>query len=214
MLKIFKLLRMLRFYISLSLIFALLPVMANDTLSLQQAIGIAIENNYAIQISRNVQQIAVNNNTPGSAGMLPRISLEGSNTINIYNTHLVYTDGRVRDVDAARTSALSMRAMLNWTVFDGFEMFVDKSRLNDYENLSKVELKSKIEGTVAQVVLLYYSIVQQQKILQSLRNSLDVSNERLRLAKAKSVIGSGSDLSFLQAELDRNADSSRYISQL
>ena len=44
---------------------------AQDTLSLDEALVTALENNFSISLARNEQKISSINNTPGNAGMLP-----------------------------------------------------------------------------------------------------------------------------------------------
>ena len=188
-------------------------LIAQDTLLIQQVVNLALENNFGILISKNEANIAVNNNTLGNAGLLPQITADGSKTINQFKTHQVYSTGVVKDADAAKTDALAARLMLNWTIFDGFSMFASKQKLTELENIGKIQSQQEIQTTVYQSVALYYNIVQQQKALHALEKTLEISNERLKLAHTKAQIGTASDLTLLQAELDRNADSSEYIQQ-
>ena len=50
---------------------------AQDTLTLSQAIKIGLEKNFSIRLARNSYSIAKNNNTLGNAGMLPWVEANG-----------------------------------------------------------------------------------------------------------------------------------------
>ena len=59
---------------------------SQQMLSLEDAISIAIQNNYNVQIARNAALIDKTNNTIGNAGMLPQVNLIFGNNNNINNT--------------------------------------------------------------------------------------------------------------------------------
>jgi outer membrane protein len=193
---------------------SLLAVKAQDSLFLDQAMLIALENNYGIVIARNEVKITDHNNTMGRAGMLPRLDLSGSLSGSVSNTHQVQFDGTVRDAENAQTKALNGGVALSWTLFDGFNMFQTKYRLRELQNLSETQLRSVIEGTMADVIMAYYDIVQRQKLAEVYHEALVISKERMKIAKAKLDVGSGSELSYLQSAVDMNADSAFYLQQL
>src|ERR1041384_1296499 len=51
---------------------------AQDMMTVDTAIKIILKNNFSILVSRNITEIARNNNIPGNAGMLPQLSLNAS----------------------------------------------------------------------------------------------------------------------------------------
>ena len=53
---------------------------AQDVLTPQDAVKIALENNYSIKIAKNDKDIAENNSTVGNAGFLPTVDASGSAT--------------------------------------------------------------------------------------------------------------------------------------
>src|SRR5215203_1391900 len=70
---------------------------AQETLSLNDAIAIALKNNYSILIYSNYQTIGANNNTAGNAGMLPSVIATGGLNETTNDLEQNYTDGRVID---------------------------------------------------------------------------------------------------------------------
>src|SRR5689334_4925865 len=83
----------------ISFIVFLLPLIAQaqEKLSLQDALGMALKNNYSILISKNDATIAKNDNTTGNAGMLPSVAAGGNISQTKNNLTQNYTDGRVVD---------------------------------------------------------------------------------------------------------------------
>lgn len=187
---------------------------AQDTLKLQDAIVIALDKNFSISLAKNNTAITEVNNSLGNAGMLPKLDVTGARTISINNSHAEYFDGRVRDVPKAQTNNQSAGIQLSWTIFDGMNMFIQRDKLNELEQLSNTQLRGVIENTVAQVSRVYYDIAVQQKILDLYHEALKISTQRKEFAKARLDLGSGSQLTFLQATVDMNADSANYMKQL
>jgi outer membrane protein TolC len=187
---------------------------AQETLKLQDAIILALKNNYSISLAKNTVAIADVNNSVGNAGMLPKLDVTGARTISINNSHAEYFDGRVRDVPKAQTNNQSAGIQLSWTIFDGMNMFIQRDKLNELEELSTTQLQGVVENTVAQVSRAYFDIAVQQKILDLDHEALKISTQRKQFAKARLDLGSGSQLTFLQATVDMNADSATYMKQL
>lgn len=204
----------IKYISSLLLFLCFSSIKAQDTLSLQNAINIALENNYSIIIAKNDAQIATNNNTLGNAGMLPQIAAVGTQTYNINNAHQVFlSNDSAKDKTNALTNSLNSQLVLNWTIFDGFSMFITKNKLEALEKNGQLNSKLVVQNMISQVIMGYYGIAQQQKLIESLKKVLQISSERVKLAKTKSGIGVGSELTMLQAVVDKNADSSQLLQQ-
>ncbi len=187
---------------------------AQDILKLNDAIVLALRNNFSISLAKNTVAIADVNNSVGNAGMLPKLDVTGARSISINNSHAEYFDGRVRDVPKAQTNNQSAGIQLSWTIFDGMNMFIQRDKLNELEQLSTTQLQGVIENTVAQVSRVYFDIAVQQKILDLDHEALMISTQRKQFAKARLDLGSGSQLTYLQATVDMNADSATYMKQL
>jgi outer membrane protein TolC len=171
-------------------------------------------NHYSIQIQENNAEISANNNTAGNAGFLPSIDLNASQN-NVYNTgKQELNSGTEREFTGSRNTTLSAGVGLNWTLFDGFSMFINKDKLELYEAMSNIELRLIVENTVSDILLNYFGIVQQQKLIGVLRDAVDLSMTRKQLAEARISIGSGSKLMLLQSTVYLNADSTRLLQEL
>jgi outer membrane protein len=187
---------------------------AEDTLSLSQAMIIALENNWGITLAENDLRIAELNNSLGNAGFLPSLDVSATRSRNVNNTYQQYFDGRTREGDNAVSNSINTGIQLTWTIFDGFNMFIQKKKLDELESMGSTQLRSVIENTIAQVILAYYDIAVQDRLTEVYFEAVQLSSERKRFAKAMIDIGSGSELSYLQSAVDLNTDSAIYMQQL
>lgn len=190
-----------------------LNAFSQDTLTLEKAIEIGLENNYTIIIARNNQKIAENSNTLGNAGFLPDLSLNFNNTGNLVNTRVEYLTGPPREGKGIQPKSISASALVNWTLFDGLNMFITKSKLEELERAGQTKARMDIEVTIANIINTYYSIVQQRKMMYVIQEAIGLSLQRLKLAQSMKSIGTGSEQAIYQAMVDANADSTRLLQQ-
>lgn len=199
-----------------SLILVALFATANNSqslLTLEDAVKTAVQNNYNIRIAQNNATIQVANNTYGNAGMLPEVALNFSQSFNINNTKQELANGEIRQGNGANSRNMNANIQANWTAFDGMRMFVTKDRLEQIENLGKINIQLQIENTISEVMSTYYGIEHQIKRIETIHEAISISSDRLALAKLKKEAGTGSGIPVLQAEVDINADSSNLINQ-
>ena len=154
---------------------------------------------------------AHNDNTIGNAGFLPEIGLTGTQNNTVSNTHQEQFSGTIKDISGAQNSTLNLGIQLNWTLFDGFQMFVNKKMLRVLEDLGENGTRLVVEGTVSDIIMNYYGILQLKKMVQVMQEAVDLSVQRKRIVAAMLTFGAGSELMLLQSTVDLNADSTRLI---
>lgn len=184
--------------------------MAQTQLSLEEAIGIGLENNYGLNIFENQSAIAENNRTLGNAGFLPSLELSGSRSESIEDNEFS-AGGQTQVTNGARSTATNASLNLNWTIFDGLGMFRTYDLLGVLEEISNTELRLEIENLVRQITISYYDIVRIENQMRVLENTVDVSLERIQIEETKLDLGSGSEVELLQARTDLNADRSALL---
>lgn len=184
-----------------------LSVPAQEMLPLSKAIETGLQNNFDIMISRNDAEIAGNNNTLGNAGFLPSVNLTGNQNNTITKTHQETATGSVKDISGATNRTLNAGVQLTWTLFDGFSMFVNRNSLGILERMGETEARLTVENAVTEIILGYYGMVQQQKLIQVLEDAAALSRERKAIMETKFSLGAGSELTLLQSAVDLNVDS-------
>lgn len=188
-------------------------VFGQERLSLQDAIRIALNNNYDIKLVKNDVEIAKNNVTLGNAGILPAATGNFSTSGSRQNSVQTQNTGTQRIIDGAISSNMSYGVGLDWTVFDGFAMFANLDRLKALEKQGQLTLKSRVLTTISDVVAGYYNIAKQQQLVVASDSAIDISKLRLTIANNKLEIGNGSKLDVLAAQVDYNSDTSTYLQQ-
>lgn len=183
---------------------------AQTIMTLDSCIQRALEANYSIRIVRNQQQQAENDVTVGP--FLPTVTVSASQDQTISNGRVESMSG-TREQDWSRSNSLTAGVALNWTLFDGFEMFVTRNRYEELRSIGELNTKAAIENLVVEVASCYYEVVRQQSKVNAARHTLELSIARYKEAHDKYVIGSMSGLESLQAKLDLNADSSTYMQE-
>jgi outer membrane protein TolC len=185
-----------------------------DTLTISDAMTIALENNWGITLAENESRVAELNNSLGNAGFLPSLDASAGRSRNVNNTYQKYFDGREREGTNAVSNSVNAGVQLTWTIFDGLNMFIQKKKLTELELMSQTQLRSVIENTIAQVIVAYYDIAVQERMTEVYYEAVQLSAERKKFALAMIEIGSGSELSYLQSAVDLNSDSATYMQQL
>ena len=78
-----------------------MPARGQDVLTLEDALSIAGEQNYNLQIARNDVAIAQANVTPGNAGLLPILNASAAYSGTLSNTTQSFLSGQMNEVDGA-----------------------------------------------------------------------------------------------------------------
>jgi len=182
-------------------------------MTLDEAIATGLNNNFAILISRNNNKITKNNNTIGNAGFLPQLGVGGTVRENALSSETRSVNGEFSKTDNANTSSLALAASFDWTLFDGFGMFIQKDKLGLLQKQGEIAERLAVENVVSDIVVTYYSIIQNKNRLRVLQDAIDFSNRRRELIQRKYQIGSASELGYLQSVVDLNADSAAFLRQ-
>ena len=179
---------------------------AQEVLTLESAVKIALEINYEIKIATNNLTIQKTNVAIGNAGMLPTVTANVVDNNSIQNSSQIRQDGTKTELDNAKNNSLNYGVGLNWTVFDGLRMFARMDQLKELQKLGEAQLKLTVITRISDVNAAYYDLVQQQQQLAALDTTIVISNQRLTLAQNRFTIGKASKLEVLNAQVDLNTD--------
>nr|WP_309758180.1 TolC family protein [Flavobacterium sp.] len=188
------------------LLFGVVTSNAQEILTLENAVKIALENNYEIKIATNTLSIEKTNVAIGNAGMLPTVTATVLDNNSIQNSSQIRQDGTKTELDNAKNNSLTYGVGLDWTVFDGMRMFARLDQLKELQKLGEAQLKLTVITRISDVNAAYYNLVQQQQQLAALDTTIVISNQRLTLAQNRFTIGKASKLEVLNAQVDLNTD--------
>jgi outer membrane protein TolC len=179
---------------------------SQEVLTIENAIKIALENNFEIKIASNNYNIAKTNSTIGNAGILPTLTASVAANNRVQNSTLTLQNGVVNALDNALNNSLNYGVSLDWTIFNGFKMFTRLEQLKELEKLGSSQLQQTIISKLSEVSSTYFNLVQQLQQLKALDSTLVISNQRLVLAQNRFAIGKASKLEVLNAQVDLNTD--------
>ena len=184
-----------------------------EPMTLQRCLELGLEQNYDVRIIRNEQRISDNDATAANAGMLPSVDLTAGYSGALDNERTTPREGDAVIENGIYDQTFDAGVAVNWTLFDGFRIRTNYKRLQELQQMGALRTRITIEDFVATLTAEYYNYVQQTLRLSNFRYAVQLSRERLRITEERFKIGSFSRLDLLQARVDFNADSSKYMSQ-
>ena len=191
---------------SLFVVLNIFLISAQEVLNVDEAVKLALENNFQILTAKNELRIDEYGVSPGYAGMLPSVQANVVDNNRTTNLSQVRLDGTVQELDNAVNNSLNYGVALDWTLFDGLRMFANYEQLKENRKLGDAELKQVILSTVGEVMITYYDLVQQRQQLSALDSTILISKQRVELARNRFTIGKASKLEVLNAQVDLNTD--------
>jgi outer membrane protein TolC len=186
--------------------FCIIKINAQEVLTIEDAMKIALQNNFEIKMASNNLDIDKTNVATGNAGMLPKVTATLVDANSIQNSSQTRQDGTTTSLDNAKNNSLNYGVGLDWTVFDGFKMFARLEQLKELQKLGEAELKRTLIIKISAVNAVYFDLVQQQQQLAALDTTIVISTQRLTLAQNRFSIGKASKLEVLNAQVDLNTD--------
>ncbi len=181
--------------------------------TLQEVLEFGLENNYSIQMARKGQEISDNNFSRGNAGFFPSLDLRSQYSGTRNNTDRSNLDGTTSSTRGVHNTVASVNLNLGWTIFDGFRVQTSYDRLGVLQEMGELNTQQAIETLIASLSVEYFNLIQQKQQLEHLKFAVELSRERVRIDEERYLLGSGSRLNLLQAEVFLNADSARMTRQ-
>ncbi|UAB74298.1 TolC family protein [Mesoflavibacter sp. SCSIO 43206] len=199
------------FLISISIMFCINNLNAQQMLTKEEAVKLALDNNYDIKIANNNVQVAENNTSVLNSGYLPTLTGTAGATYNLDNTEAEFSNGNSTVLNGAESNRYNAGVSLNYTIFDGLGRHYNYKRLKEQYQLSELQARETIENTIVQLFSVYYNVAQLSENLETLDQTLLVTKDRLVRAEYQFDYGQNTKLEVLNAEVDINTDSINII---
>lgn len=197
----------------LPVLFISMDIFAQDSLlTPQEAVKIAIENNYDILISKNNIEIGKINNNWANAGAIPVISATANKVLGVNNLTQKLSNGTVTKKNGNTTQNFNAGLAIDWQIFDGFKMFATKKRLEEIERNGEFSFRKNLNETVYNVISSYYNIVMLSEQMQATNEQIVLYQDRYNLAERRFEIGTGAKYEVLEAQVDLNEQQSALLS--
>lgn len=183
------------------LLLAVPSVFAQQTLSLDEAINVALEKSYGVQIAKMQNEVADIQVFKGNAGMMPRVDLNANVGGALNNVNQKLSNGNEINRFGQSLSPVS-NVTMSWLLYDGKRMYATLDRLRNQSQLSQVQTRQMMENTVLAVMRAYYEVVRQTQTVKFLETVIKLYDERLKITEERWNVGKGSKLDYLQSKTD------------
>lgn len=184
---------------------------AQNIFTLDQFLNEVLRKDFGVRIAKNIEQQAENNNNPGNAGYLPTVGVNIEQNWTINTARQTFLSGQVNEASNAQNRSINMGIMMNWTLFDGFHMFLEDKRLDLLSQSAKIQTAAEMEMKLYRAALSFYTLLLLKEFNSLYKESIQLSLARIDQIETKRKYGAANDLEWLQIKLDLNADSARFL---
>ena len=182
-----------------------------DKLTVNDAVKLALENNLDIKISENQNEILKNNASFLNSGYLPKVSSRvGFNKSN-QNIEIETPNNLSGKLDNMKSENSFSNVSIEYILFDNNGRKFNYKKSKELSNRSGLEVKEVIENTLLQLYTVFYEVCRLSEEKDIVKSSLEISKSRLERNKIKFDFGQSTKLELLNAEVDVNTDSIRYL---
>ncbi|MGF1534569.1 MAG: TolC family protein [Bernardetiaceae bacterium] len=180
-----------------------------EPLSLADAIGKALQENFDIQIEKQRIRRATLDNNWGDAGRFPSLNLDlqQGNTVTNIDNPAAFLTGDILNNNFQPSLAL------NWTLFDGWRVRANKARLDALQEETKGNADIVIENTIQELIKGYYLATLEWERLQVQAKLLGYSRDRYAYVQLRKDLGSAVSADLLLEETNFLGDSIAYLNQ-
>lgn len=185
--------------------FSFFSPFAQSLLSIDEALQLAMNQNYDVLISRNELNVAQSAVFYGNAGEQVATTLNLGENLQVTGLNQKFANGNEISKVGAVSNALNSQLAFAYPIFNNYRVRTTKGRIQEQVQLADSRAIAQIQNTCAQVMVRYYDICRQGKLLQSLQKSLAVSEKRLELIKVRQQVGMANSADLYLTELDLNA---------
>jgi outer membrane protein TolC len=181
-------------------------LMAQQQLTLSDAINMALQKSLDIQLAKNNLAISDISDDMGFAGGLPTVNATVNDNEQVVSINQKFSDPS-RNAKRSNVGSNNLFAGITATMvlYNGSRITATRKRLEEIKGLNQQLLLAQIQNTIALVTTSYYDVVRQQDFLKTIHLSITASRKRLEILQVRKDAGLASQADILQGEIDLNA---------
>lgn len=192
----------------LCLALLLLPfrMAAQVPLTLDEAQRMAAEASPEIRLARLELEQAREQDSWGAAGFLPQVSLNATRNFQLTDIRQKFASGLVVDRQGVTGNQSVLGLAMNWTLYNGGRMFIEKKRLGLAVHLATVRLTQAEENLRDSVSQAFFQIALAGLDLEITRSERERLEERLKMAGelVRAGVRTRADEVLARLEINRN----------
>ena len=187
---------------------------AQENLSVSDAVKLTLENNLDIKITENQNEIFKNNASFLNSGYLPKLSTSAGFNKSKQNVEIETPSNLTGKLDNMKSENSFSNISLEYVLFDNNGRKFNFKKSKELSSRSELEVKEVIENTLIQLYSIFYEVCRLSEEKEIIKSSLEISKSRLERNKTKFEFGQSTKLELLNAEVDVNTDSIRYLNAI
>ena len=195
-------------------IFSLFLCNAQENLSVSDAVKLTLENNLDIKITENQNEIFKNNASFLNSGYLPKLSTSAGFNKSKQNVEIETPNNLSGKLDNMKSENSFSNISLEYVLFDNNGRKFNYKKSKELSSRSELEVREVIENTLIQLYSIFYEVCRLNEEKEIIKSSLEISKSRLERNKTKFEFGQSTKLELLNAEVDVNTDSIRYLNAI
>jgi len=195
-----------KIFVTLGLTLWSFQVIGQENLSKNEAVNIALENNFEIKVVTNNVEAAKNSSSIYNSGYLPSVFANGGANYQNRDSENEFENGDIQNNNSI-TDSYNASVGVNYLIFDGLGRKYNYKKLQELYNLSEIQARQVIENTILQLLASYYDVARLTENQLNQKQSLDISKDRALRAKYNYEYGQNTQLDVLNSEVDVNNDS-------
>ena len=183
---------------------------SQEKLTKQNAVNIALDNNYDIQVVNNNVDIAKNSSSIYNSGYLPSLVANGGANYQNKDNENEFQDGTIQDQNSV-TDSYNASLGINYLLFDGLGRMYNYKKLQELYNISEIQARQIAENTILQLLASYYDVARLTENKSNQKQSLAISKDQSLRDRYSYEYGQKTQLDVLNSEVNVNNDSIDYL---
>lgn len=199
---------------------------AQEKLTLEQCIAIALENNNALQTEKNNNKAAEYGVLGGYSGILPTIDISSGISHGFASESETFREVQNTDSNNVKSFSYSrvvnpqtewddysMSIAVNQNIFDGFAWYNQIRRGYTEKTISNQNLKDRTNTTIKNIQNYFYNLIKQMKLYEVNKIAVSRSESQLELTEKMFELGSKAKLDVYQAKVNLGSDKITMLTQ-
>jgi outer membrane protein TolC len=166
-----------------------------DTLTIQEAVQIALKNNLNIQVARDEIKKNEYNADEYKAGLLPSVSGKA---------HYIYAPEDAYDPAVTNGGEYGLQVSADYTLYDGGHNHLAVDKANTGVTLSELNLEKVKSDLIFNVRSVYYEINNSEREVEYLKEALNSLNDYYKYLKESETGGNANHSDVLKTEVNLN----------
>ena len=187
---------------------------SQENLSIDDAVKITLESNLDIKVIENNLKITKNNSSLLNSDYLPIINAQSTFSNSNGDVQVTTPDGFSGEIENTFSEENSASLNILYYLIDGKGRKYNFKKSKELSDKTELEVIEVIENTLLQLYTIYYEVCRLTEEKEIIKSSLEISKSRLLRKEIQFEFGQTTKLEILNAEVDVNSDSIRYLNSV